>query len=268
VSRTTADALLPFALLILPSLFAIGLPAPQTLRPSDAELAAITARGRALAAYDEAAWHATDALQTANPKTAQGQHCLARFAEERWTVVFGYLNPDRTKFLVSYEAVQGNKPHLFSVSHVDPPKEDSDFYLFAARALEAALSDFGRPSRPYNSAVLPASDGQLYVYVYPAPQKAAIYPLGGDARYLLSVDGQRILEKRQMHKTIIEILPGRGRKAVAGMHTHALSDTPEDTDILHVLEQDPPIPEMIATPHFTYEVTADGSIRIKQERKK
>jgi len=268
VSQRTADPLLRFALLILPLLFAMGLPAQQTGRPSDAELDAITARGRALAAYDQAAWHATDALQTANPRTAQGQHCLAHFANERWTVVFGYLNSDQTKFLVSYEAVQGSKPHIFSVSRVDPPKEDTGFYLFAARALEIALADFGRPGRPYSSAVLPASDGQLYVYLYPALEKAGIYPLGGDVRYLVSDDGRRILEKRQMHKTIIETSPARGRKTVARVHPHVLGDSPEDSDILHVLQQDPPTPEMIAAPHVTYEVTADGSIRIKQERKK
>ena len=268
MSQRTADVFVQFALLILPFLFPVGLRARQTGRLSDAELAAITARGRALAAYDQAAWHATDALQTANPKTAQGQHCLARFENERWAVVFGYLNPDQTKFLVSYEAVQGSKPHTFSVSHVDPPKEDTGFYLLAARALEIALADFGRPGRPYNSAVLPASDGQLYVYLYPAQQKAGIYPLGGDLRYLVAGDGRKILEKRQMHKTIIETPPARGRKSAAGSHTHVPGDLPEDSDVLHVLQQDPPIPETIVTAHFAYEVTADGSIRIKQERKK
>lgn len=259
--------MLRFALLILPFLLARGLAAGQTGRPSDAELAAITARGRALAAYDQAAWHATDALQTANPQTAQGQHCLARFENERWTVVFGQLSPDQTKFLVSYEAIEGSKPRIFSVSRVDPPNEDTGFYLLAARALETALADFARPSRPYNSAVLPASDGQLYVYLYPAPQQAGIFPLGGDVRYLVSGDGRRILEKRPMHKTILETPPVRNGKSAAGMHSHP-GESPEDSDILHVLQQDPPIPERITTPHFTYEVTADGSIRIRQEKRK
>lgn len=238
-------------------------------RPSGAELAAVTERGRALAAYDQAAWHATDALQMANPRTAQGQYYLARFENERWTVVFGYLNPDKTKFLITYEAAQGNKPQAFSVAHDDPPKEDTVFYLFAARALEIALADFGHPSRPYNAAVLPAADSQLYVYLYPAQLKPGIYPLGADVRYLISADGQKILEKRQLHKSIIEPgpIPPNAKKA-SGYHTHILSDTPEDTDVLYVLQQDPHLPEMITTPHFVYEITADGSIRIKKEKKK
>ena len=237
-------------------------------QPSDAELAAISERGRELAAYDQAVWHATDVLQTANPKTAQGQRCLARFANDRWIVVFGSLNGNKTKFSISYEALQDNKPHSFTVKHEDPLREDGDFYLSAARALEIALADFGATSRPYNTAVLPTKDRQFYVYVYPAPLKANSYPLGGDMRYLISGDGKQILEKRQLHKTIIEASPAKGKKGSAGTHTHVLSDIPEDTDVLHVLQQDPPNPEMVATAHFVYEITADGTIRIKLEKKK
>jgi hypothetical protein len=242
--------------------------ARRSTGPFDADLTAITERGRALAAYDQAVWHATDAVQTANPKTVQGQRYLARLENQRWTVVFGFLSPDKTKFLITYEAAQGNKPQSFSVSHDDPPKEDTGFYLVAARALEMALADFGQPSRPYNSAVLPAASNQMYVYLYPAPIKAGIYPLGGDVRYLLSADVQKILEKRQLHKTILETPPAKGKKAVYGFHSHVTSDVPEDTDILHVLQQDPAVPEMVATAHFTYEIATDGSIRIKQEKKK
>jgi len=36
---------------------------------------------------------------------------------------------------------------------------------------------------------------------------------------------------------------------------------------LHVLQQDPPVPEMITTPHFVYEVLSDGTIRIKKQKK-
>lgn len=238
-------------------------PAPP---PSD-ELAAISERGRALAAYDQAAWHATDAVQMANPKTAAGQHYLARLQNGKWTVVFGALNAGKTKFLIHYEAAQTGKPQEFAVTRDDPPREDDGFYLFAARALELALTDFGGVARPYNAAVLPAEQAQFYVYLYPAQLKAAIFPVGGDVRYRISDDGLRIIEKRPLHKSIIEAKTPPGAKATSGYHTHVLSDVPEDTDVLHVLQQDPPIPEMILTARFTYEVAADGSIRIKKQRK-
>jgi hypothetical protein len=244
-------------------------------KPTNEELAAITERGRALQEYDQAAWHATDMVQTANPKTVDGQHYLAKKENGRWVVVFGALNSEKSKFLISYEAEQLAKPKEFAVKKDDPASVDEGFYLFAARALELALADFGRTNHPYNAAVLPAThtevkdgEGLLYVYLYPAPTKAGVFPLGGDVRYLISADGTKILVKRQLHKTILETTAAKGKKIVAGFHTHVLSDEPEDTDVLHVLQQDPPLPEMIGTPHFLYQVAADGSIGFGKNAKK
>ena len=235
--------------------------------PTSAELAAISERGRALAAYDQAAWHATDAVQMANPKTAQGQRCLARLEGGRWTVVFGALNAEKSAFLISHEAVaEAGRPGQFEVKRDDPPREDGGFFLFAARALELAQADFGGAARPYNTAVLPAEEGRLYVYLYPAQVKAEVYPLGGDVRYLVTADGEKILEKRQLHKTIIESGPAKGKKVVGGYHSHELREVPEDTDVLHVLEQSPPAPEMVGTAHFVYEIGVDGVIRVKKKR--
>src|SRR5206468_9370783 len=128
----------------------------------------------------------------------------------------------------------------------------------AARAMDLALQEFGRTNRPYDVAVLPAEAEQLYVYLYPAHTQARVYPLGGDVRYLVSADGMKISEKRQMHKTIIENQPTQhAKKVAAGYHTHVLSDLPEDTDVFHVLTQDPPVPEMVMTAHFLYQVKTD-----------
>jgi hypothetical protein len=243
-------------------------------KPTEKELAAITDRGRALAEYDAAAWHATDALQTANPKTSEGQHYLAKKENGRWIVVFGALNADKTKFLISYEATQLEKPSEFGVKKYEPAKEDEGFYLFAARAMELTMADFGRATRLYNVAALPAKQtegkdqqGLLYVYLYPAQTKVGTYPLGGDVRYLVSADGVKILAKRQMHKAILDVAPKKGKKMVAGYHSHVLSDEPEDSDVLHVLQQHPGLPEMVATQHFLYEVASDGAIRIKKQKK-
>ncbi|MGH9529561.1 MAG: hypothetical protein ACRD2S_06530 [Terriglobales bacterium] len=66
-------------------------------------------------------------------------------------------------------------------------------------------------------------------------------------RYRVSPDGMKVLEKRQMHKGIIEYAPPRSPGAAAGgYHTHVLSDLPEDTDVLLVLTRRPRIPEFVA----------------------
>ncbi len=242
--------------------------------PADTELAPITERGRLLAEYDQAAWHATDAVQTANPKTVEGQHYIARKENGTWRVVFGALNPDKSQFVIGYEAEQQAKPKEFLLKRDEPARVDGGFYLFAARALELALADFGPAARPYNAAVLPAEPGVMhaqagfFVYLYPGQTKAGIYPLGGDARYLVSAEGTKILAKRQLHKSVIESRPPKGKKVEAGFHTHVLSDLPEDTDVLHVLQQDPPVPEFVSTAHFLYEILTNGTIQVKKERKK
>jgi len=164
--------------------------------------------------------------------------------------------------------VQQAKPQEFSVSEEFAQRADAGFYLFAARAIEAAQHDFQGVNRPYNMAVLPAPQDQLYVYVYPGQTKPRIYPLGGDVRYLISADGNKIVERRQMHKSIIEPPAlDKGKKLAAGFHTHILSDLPEDTDVFHVLTQDPRVPEMVGTAHFMYKVLTDGSIAIEKTRK-
>ena len=242
--------------------------AQEAARPTKEELDAITERGRMLYEYDQAAWHASDAVQTANPSTVAGQRYIGKKENGRWRVVFGKLNEERSRFGVIYEAMQKEEPREFAVQKEPAEREDDGFFLFAARAIEATMKDFGRATRPYNVAVLPATAGQLYVYLYPAQTKARVYPLGGDARYLVSADGMTILEKRQMHKSILETTASsKGKRAVAGFHTHVLSDVPEDTDVFHVLTQDPPLPEFVGAGRFVYQVMTDGTIKIEKERK-
>jgi hypothetical protein len=246
-------------------LMAVG---QEAVAPTKEELAAITERGKMLYEYDQAAWHATDAVQMANPKNVEGQQYIAKKENGKWQVVFGKLNEDRSRFAIAYEADEQATLREFAVQKEPEKLEDEGFFLYAARAIEMAMKDFGGASRPYNVAVLPGPAEQMYVYLYPAQTKARVYPLGGDVRYLVTADGTKIMEKRQMHKTILEAAPAPGKKMAAGYHSHALSDVPEDTDVFHVLTQDPPAPEMVVTAHFLYQVKTDGSIQIRKENKR
>ena len=242
---------------------------PPAAPPTTSDLAAITERGKLLYEYDQAAWHASDAMQMANPKTVEGQRYIAKKENGKWRVVFGKVNDDRTRFAITYEANEQATLRQFAVHQEPAGRQDEGFFLNSARAIEVALKDFGGVNRTYNVAVLPAPLAQLYVYLYPAQTKARVYPLGGDVRYLVSADGMQILEKRQMHKTILETAPTSGKKKVAaGVHTHVLSDLPEDTDVFHVLTQDPPMPEFVATAHFMYQVKTDGTIQVEKEMKR
>src|SRR5215831_16380103 len=81
------------------SIVVLSVSAPRALAqtispPSAAELNAITERGILLNEYDQAAWHASDVVQTANPKTTEGQKYIAKKENGRWTVAFGRLTAD------------------------------------------------------------------------------------------------------------------------------------------------------------------------------
>lgn len=238
--------------------------AAQKCPLSDAQRAEITARGRVLEEYDQAAWHSTDALLATNPDKQAAPLFVAKKTDAGWIVAFGRFNDARDKFLIVYEAAEGSNPLQFNVKRLDPPQEDSGFFLFAARAVATALKDFQGEKRPYNTMVLPLESGQMYVYVVPAQTVDGVYLLGGDTRYLISPDGSTILEKRPLHKTIIERnrnhVPSSVKKITAGYHTHVLSNVPEDTDVFFVLSERPPLPEYVGTRKQTYVIAADGSI--------
>lgn len=237
---------------------------------SAAQLQAVTDRGRLLAEYDVAAWHATDAVEALKPDHAAASVYLARKAGGKWEVVFGRMSPEGDKFLLVYRASQGATAENFSAKKEDPPGEDRGFYFHAAKAIEAASKDFGKPARPYNSYVLPSEDGQLYVYFLPAQTAEGVYPLGGDVRYTVTLDGGVIASKRQMHKTIVEkkndLKPGQ--QLAGGYHTHVLNNDVEDSDVFHVLTRNPSVPEIVGTPDKrVYEIAVDGSIKMVDDRK-
>ena len=90
-------------------------------QPADAaELAAITARGRALAAYDELAWHATDAVQAYKPKDSEAGMYVGVQTEHGLVVGFGHLNDARTSFLLAYESVPTTPASKPQVLHHEP----------------------------------------------------------------------------------------------------------------------------------------------------
>lgn len=237
----------------------VGL-AQRTAPASKTKLAEITERGQMLYAYDVAAWHSTDAVVELSPTEGSFVRYIAQKNGSVWTVAYGKLNEKRDKFLIAYEAVQGASLQEFKVKKLDTPKENVGFYLFAARAIDVALKDFGGATRPYNVAVLPAKENQLYVYLVPAQTKVGVFPLGSDVRYLFSADGQKIVEKRQLHKSIIEFSVPEGVKPQTGFHTAVLDDAPEETDVFHVLAREPKIPELVVTSKYVYQIKEDGTI--------
>ncbi|MGO8760011.1 MAG: hypothetical protein ACLQG3_17985 [Terracidiphilus sp.] len=254
-------AVLPIGLILFASLLS-----GQKGQIRDGDLAAylsgVTDRGRALYAYDQAAWHGTDAFFALHPETEGLAHYVCMKTPTGWEVVFPKWNATHDRLLVAYEAVETGGPENYSAKEYDPPREGPDDLVAKERALELALGDFGPFSRPYNTAILPAENGGLYVYLYPGQTKPDVWPLGGDVRYTISADGRSIVEKRQLHKTILDMRFDPAKHMVAGYHVHVLSDVPEDTDVFYVLNRLPLIPEYIGAGKHIFVVNTDGSIKV------
>jgi hypothetical protein len=109
--------------------FFLSADAQTSPRPSAAELAAITERGRLLAEYDTAAWQATDAVTAAHPKADSTGRYIARKTLAGWVVDFGRLNGTGDKFLVAYEATQTGSQAHFEVKSFQPMREDTGWNL-------------------------------------------------------------------------------------------------------------------------------------------
>jgi hypothetical protein len=229
--------------------------------PSVAELAAITARGHALAEYDAAAWHSSDAVEALKPAKGAVERYVARKTNDGWVVMYGRFTEAKTKFLIVYEVRQTANPTEYKVITHDPPVEDADVYFRAAKALELVSDEFNRESkatRPYNVSVLAGPAGDWYLYAIPAQTDLRILPYGGDVRYTVSADGTKILEKRQMHKAVIE--EKVSEDMAFDYHAHILSDIPEDSDTFYALTRKAKDGEIIATKKFVYGVSPDAQL--------
>jgi hypothetical protein len=243
-------------------ILAQGAPASAT------QLAAITARGKALEVYDQAAWHGTDAAQAvANSDTVGLQYYIARQTATGWVVDFGKLDPSGKTFLTAIEAVSADGQH-FTAQRISPVRSDTGFLVSAAHAIATAESTFKPvPGYKYNVAVLPNPDGTMYVYLYPAQTSANVFPVGGDERFTVSPDGTKALDAHRMHNSIlaqpVDAGVPAGAKTVAGFRTVVVENVPQDTDVFHVLARKPPIPDYVDAKGQLYLIDVDGSIQYK-----
>jgi hypothetical protein len=227
--------------------------------PDAAELKTISERGRDLAAYDAAAWYGSDAVEAMKPADGLVEMYVGRKTDQGWAIGFGALDATKTKFSLAYEAVPTTDIKKPSVVAHDPAIEDTDIWLRTALAFETAKEKLGDTGRAYNLAVLPAPQGQWFVYGYPAQIDLSTFPCGGDTRYLITASGTTILETRRMHASILETKWEKDQTPEMTYHTAFLDDAPEDSDVANVIMMGH-IPMLIVSTHFAFQISADGSI--------
>ena len=227
--------------------------------PTVRALEGITARGRALARFQDAAGRASRALLSIQPDSARVRQYVVRETADGWAVRFGRLSASRDTFFEAYVVTPGASDTAVTVQQRPVNAAAPEVDRAAAAAARVAQEAFGVPTRPYNSFVIPATYGEWWVYLLPAQTDARVYPHGADVRYRVSVDGRRILETRRMHAALE--LVRMDSDATAHAHGAPDHELPEDSDVYFVLTRQPLVPELIETPRYDYRVEVDGSIR-------
>lgn len=191
---------------------------------------------------------------------------IARRTEKGWEVVAGELSPDENTYLIAQLSTPGIQRDRWASSLFDPPLPDTDYYARAGRAIATAFTMFHAvAARPYIATVIPGDDGPWWwVYFYPAPTVGGVWPRGGDMRFRVSADGRVITESRHLHETITDYSARTASSAGApsvDRQPIVAGDTPEDTDVLHVIQRRPALPELMSAGRFQYRIDVDGTIR-------
>ena len=233
--------------------------------PSRDSLAAISRRGRALAVHDSIAWLGADAMTSLSLPPDSIRRLIVRRTDVGWEVAAGVLSDDGAAYLLAELATPGIQA-AWASRLFEPPQPDTAYFARAARAIETSIEMFNRPAaRPYIATAIPADDGPWWlVYLYPAPLVSGSWPRGGDMRFRVSADGRIVTESRKLHESITEYDVRTARPASALFDRESLvsGDTPEDTDVFHVLQRRPAIPELMLAGKYRYRIDVDGTVRL------
>jgi hypothetical protein len=192
---------------------------------------------------------------------------IVRRTTSSWEVAVGALSPKADTFNIEQLATPGIQPNKWASSLFEPAEPDTGYFARAARAVEASIAMFlPTVRRPYAAMAIPTDEGSgWWVYIYPIQIQAGLYPRGGDMRFRVSADGRVVHEFRQLHNAIDEYSARTARSSsVTKPQSQAVvsGDAPEDTDVFHVIQRRPALPELVRAEHFQYRIDVDGSVRL------
>ena len=212
-------------------------------------------------------WLGADAMTSLSVPADGIRRLIVRRTARAWEVAVGTLSAKADSFNVEQLATPGIQPRKWASTLYEPAEPDTGYFLEAARAVETSIGMF-RPTarRPYAAMAIPADDGPWWwVYIYPTQIQAGLYPRGGDMRFRVSADGRVVLDFRQMHDAIDEYSARTARSSsVTKPESQVVvsGDAPEDTDVFHVIQRRPALPELVRAEHFQYRIDVDGSVRL------
>lgn len=217
-------------------LVAIASPAPAQ-QSVEAQVAANMARGDLLYAYDQSAWHVTDAALKAIPKESMPllRGYVVTPAHDGYRTTFYGGEPGR-HFRV-YTAVWVNRsiarPEVFEPNQRVPVTTDEERLIGAKTLALGSLGELQKCSNgKLNSAVVPGATPQdpVSVYILTPSTRPNAMPMGGHHR--IDVKDGVVVSKRKFTNSCIELEKPRASKKqgqpVAMVITHLLDPVPTE----------------------------------------
>jgi hypothetical protein len=237
------------------SLATIACPAAAQHAIPSADLATVSARGAAIYAFDQAAWHTTDTMVARQlPDAVMG------------TIRGWVVEPQGDTLRVSYFGIADGTPYAVyvadyrngAVSNERVPEAGSDralsplgLRLAAARvaAATAGKALLKCSDRAFNTVVLPPdSDGVIPVYLLTPETVNDQYPMGGHHEIDIAADGS-VAAQRDFTRSCLTVgdsAAPAGGKPVAIFVTHLLDQHPTEIHVFTSLTAHQPI--FVGTP--------------------
>lgn len=193
-------------------------------------------RGLDLHRYDQAAWHATDALleEIENPGSERIKGWIVEPVDQGWQVVFWAMDGEEYKaaFTAIYDGRKIISRQVFGDER--PSLTEGQLALIAAQRATAGEVVDRCSDEPFNTVVFPTGneDGGHFVYFLVPQTKAGSVPLGGHYRFEV-VDGE-IVNRRKFANSCIELGETRGRsetQPAAFFITHLLDPVPTEIHV-------------------------------------
>lgn len=266
-----AGALALASLTVAAPAFAEDDKAAAAVNPAGPGVMAAQERGNLLYAYDQAAWHSTDAFFAALDPALQGQlrgYVIEPGEDDTLRVSFYGVRPsDYTKY-VAYArySVRGSKVVGGGMLASDADAALSPNALRMITAREVALKElqtrkwgFCNRNSP-NLLVLPnGTDGATSVYIMSSSVTAGSFPAGGHFRFDVAADGT-LTSARPFTNSCIDMQSrdDKGNETVMGFLTHSLD--PHPTEIHVFVSRTLNMPMMISTGKDQFWLVENGTI--------
>jgi hypothetical protein len=208
-------------------------------------------------AYDQAAWHGTDAFLEDLKRSDADQSALRGYVVEPGgegllkATFFGMR--DGKYFAFASYWVRGGKVERGGIIEPDGARELSLLALRMIEVRQKAIKHLQKGSYAFcnraspNTLVLPPrADGSMQVYVMTASVSNGSYPAGGHYRFDFDAANTLVGERAFMRSCLDVQYAGRGsERPVAAFVTHLLD--PQPTEVHVFVSRYVPIPLMVGT---------------------